>query len=78
MMKVTHHMSMNLAGCLRNFKGRKIRIFNDENGNILSDTEARAYIAELMDKGHKLMLIGNGECEGFDPFEKGCPGHAHE
>lgn len=45
----------------------------DEKGNELSDSQARAEIAKLQAKGHK--LIPGGDCEGFDPFGGGCPGH---
>lgn len=45
----------------------------DDEGKQLSDTEARAEIAKLQAKGHK--LIPTGDCEGFDPFGGGCPGH---
>ncbi len=69
-----HHMSINLAGLLRNYKGKKINVMEDDNGKTLSDKEARNYIAELQAKGHKLMSCSN-ECEGFDPFGGGCPGH---
>jgi len=67
-------MSVNLDGLLRNYKRKKINIFSNENGRELSDKEARAYIAELQAKGHKLMPMSD-ECEGFDPFGVGCPGH---
>ncbi len=74
MAKTTHHMSMNLEGLLRNYKRKKINIFSDDNGRELSDKEARQYIAELQAKGHKLMPMSDN-CEGFDPFGGGCPGH---
>ena len=67
-------MSVNLAGMLRNYKGRKINIMEDDNGRTLSDKEARAEIARLQALGHKLMCCSN-ECVGFDPFDSGCPGH---
>lgn len=54
-------------------KGKKINFLDDDNGRQMSDKEARAAIAELQAKGHK--LIPSGDCEGFDPFGGGCPGH---
>lgn len=48
----------------------------DDNGRILSDSEARTEIARLQALGHKLMPCG--DCEGFDPFGGGCPGHPIE
>ena len=73
-----HHTSINLEGLLKNYGRRKIRIFSDENGNEISDKEARKHIAEQLAKGHKLMCMSGNDCEGFDPFEKGCPGHKIE
>lgn len=73
MMRKIHHMCTNIDGLLRNMKGKKINFLSDENGKEMSDKEARAAIAELQAKGHK--LIPSGECEGFDPFGGGCPGH---
>lgn len=73
-MQSIHHMSVNLDGLLRNYKRRKINIMEDDNGRKLSDREARAEIARLQALGHKLMSCSN-ECEGFDPFGGGCPGH---
>lgn len=48
----------------------------DDDGRPVSDREARAYLAECQAKGWKLIPCGN--CEGFDPFEHGCPGHEIE
>jgi hypothetical protein len=70
----TSHMSMNIEGMLRIYKRRKINFFEDDKGRPLSDKEAREHIAGLQAKGHKLMQMSD-ECEGFDPFGKGCPGH---
>lgn len=72
-MKTIHHMSTNIEGLLRNTKGKKINFIDDDEGRTMSDKEARAAIAELQAKGHK--LIPSGNCEGFDPFGGGCPGH---
>ncbi len=72
-MNIRKHMSTNIEGMLRNMKGKKINFIDDDNGNPLSDKEARKLIAELQAKGHK--LIPCGDCDGFDPFGGGCPGH---
>ena len=69
-------MSMNLEGVLRNYKGKKINFFNDENGKELTDKEARQYIQECLGKGwKKIPLGGEDNCEGFDYLGGGCPGH---
>jgi len=39
----------------------------------MTDKAARKEIARIQELGHK--LIPCGECEGFDPFGGGCPGH---
>ena len=70
----TYHISTNIEGLLRNFKRKKMTgLFDDENGNPMSDSEIRKEISALQAKGHK--LIGSDNCEGFDPFGGGCPGH---
>lgn len=73
MKTVKHHMSCNIAGLLRNYKRKKINFIEDGNGNMLSDSEARHELAEMQQKGYKLIPID--DCEGFDPYGKGCPGH---
>ncbi len=75
-MRQIRHMSTNIEGLLRNFKRKKITFIEDDNGRMMSDTEARIEIAKLQAKGHK--LIQSGDCEGFDPFGGGCPGHEIE
>ena len=76
-MRIKRHLSTNIEGVLRNFKRRKMDgLFDDENGNPMSDKEIRKTLAELQAKGHK--LIGSENCEGFDPFGGGCPGHPIE
>ena len=73
MKRTRRHLSTNIEGMLNFMKGKKITFFDDENGNPMTDTEARKEIAELQAKGHK--LIPSNGCEGFDPFGGGCPGH---
>ena len=67
------HVCTNIEGLLRNMKGKKINFFENDNGGFMTDKEVREEIAELQAKGHK--LIGSADCEGFDPFGGGCPGH---
>ncbi len=72
-MQTIRHLSTNIEGMLRNYKGRKINWLDGPNGKPLSDKQARAAIAQLQALGHK--LIPSADCEGFDPFGGGCPGH---
>lgn len=75
-MKQTRHMGINLEGLLRNYKGKKINIFNDDNGKPVSDGEARKFIAECLGKGwKKIPMCGEESCPDFDHLEHGCPGH---
>jgi hypothetical protein len=68
------HMSMNIAGALRNAGKRKMTgLLSDDDGRELSDKEVRQHLSECLAKGWK--LIPAGECEGFDYFGGGCPGH---
>ncbi len=68
------HMATNIEGLLRNFKRRKLTgLLEDENGRRLGDKEARDFLAECQKKGWK--LLPSAECEGFDHFGGGCPGH---
>ncbi len=76
-MKTKHHMSVNIEGLLKQYKRKKITFFEDDNGKRLSDSEARAEISRLLSLGHKLIPTSK-ECEGFDPFGGGCPGHLVE
>jgi len=72
-MRTIRHLSTNIEGILKIMKGKKINFFDDDDGNPMTSKEARANIAKLQAKGHK--LIGSANCEGFDPFGGGCPGH---
>lgn len=67
------HMSANIEGMLRNYKGKKMDgLLNDEDGKEMSDKQARKFLAECLEKGWR--LIPCGDCEGFDN-QTGCPGH---
>jgi len=72
-MRVQFHMCTSIQGLLNNYKRKKITFITDDNGKAMSDKDARKELAELLKKGHK--YIPSSECEGFDPFEHGCPGH---
>lgn len=76
MKTIIRHLSINIEGLLKIYKGKKITVFDDDNGNPMTDKDVRAELSRLQDKGHK--LISNGNCEGFDPFGDGCPGHECE
>lgn len=69
----TRHMCLSIAGALRNYARRKMTgLMQDENDRDLSDKECRAYLAECLNKGWK--VIPMGECDNFD-YQTGCKGH---
>ncbi len=69
------HSSYNIAGLLHQATHgiQKLDFFEDDNGNLLTEEEAKSIVLNLQAQGHKLLPIG--ECDAFDPFGKGCPGH---
>jgi len=73
-MRQIRHMSVNIEGFLKMSKRKKLTgIFTDDNGNELSHTEAVKMLNDAQVDGWK--LIPCGDCEGFDYFRGGCPGH---
>lgn len=68
------HMKQSIAGCLRNNCVGTIDFLEDGNGKPLSDAEARIELNKLLEAGHTVMPVGD-DCEGFDVFGGGCPGH---
>ncbi|MDQ6477813.1 hypothetical protein [Dyadobacter sp. LHD-138] len=73
----TVHMSVNIQGFLRNAGKKDLTgIFSDENGKELSDSEARLMLQNALAKGWRKLPCS--DCEGFDHFEHGCPGHSIE
>ncbi|GAA4338566.1 hypothetical protein GCM10023149_48620 [Mucilaginibacter gynuensis] len=75
-MKTKRHMAVNIQGLLNAYKGKKIDVMTDDDGNFVSDQKARIHLHNLQIQGHKYMPCA--KCEGFDPFEHGCPGHVIE
>lgn len=73
-MRTKYHSSVNIQGLLDAYKGKKINILQDDDGNNLTDQKARIHLHNLQVQGHKYMCCSS-DCEGFDPFEHGCPGH---
>lgn len=68
------HMSMSVEGALRNYRNKSMAgLLIDDNGREMTDKEVRKYLAECQAKGWK--KIPCGDCEGFDHFGGGCPGH---
>ena len=79
MKKVTGHihMSVNIRGML-DYCNRKSMtgLIIDDEGRELSDKEARNYLYDHLEKGHKVLpMCDADECPDFDYFGGGCPGH---
>ena len=70
----TFHLKQSITGCLRNNPVGTIDFIEDSEGNLLSDAEARIELNKLLEAGHTVMPVGD-DCEGFDVFGGGCPGH---
>lgn len=46
------------------------------NGRYMSDLEARNYLMDHIEKGHKVLpMCDENECPDFDYYGGGCPGH---
>lgn len=79
MKKVTGHihMSVNIRGMLDYCKRKSMAgLIIDDKGRGLSDKEARDYLYDHLEKGHKVLpMCDEDECPDFDYFGGGCPGH---
>lgn len=76
-MKTKIHLSVNIKGMLENYRRRSMKgLLIDDNGKSMSDQQARDYLYECLAKGWK--VLPTTDCEGFDHFGKGCPGHKIE
>lgn len=69
---------MSIQGTLnqhpRDFQQAFQGVVTNDEGQVVSPDEFRRELLSLQAKGHKLFPMAS-DCEGFDPFEKGCPGH---
>jgi len=76
-MRQKRHMSLNIEGFLRHNKRKNLDgFFTDENGVPMSHGKATIMLHNAQIDGWK--LIPCGDCEGFDHFGGGCPGHPVE
>ena len=79
MKKVTGHihMSVNIRGMLDHCRRKSMAgLIIDDKGRELSDEEARNYLYNHLEKGHKVLpMCDEDECPDFDYFGGGCPGH---
>lgn len=78
MKKITghRHMCVNIRGMLNHFRRKSMAGLIVDKGRELSDEEARNYLYDHIEKGHKVLPMCNeDECPNFDYFGGGCPGH---
>ena len=72
------HCSLDIECFLESNKRKPLSfwsgMFRDSEGCLLSAQEGIRFLNRELNKGHKLIPIGDG-CEGFDPIT-GCPGHS--
>jgi hypothetical protein len=72
--KMIRHLKVSIDGFLANFKRKNMGgLIEKEDGTTMNDRDARIYLAECKAKGWK--YLPTADCEGFDHFDKGCPGH---
>jgi hypothetical protein len=68
-------MRLDIKGCLMNWKTKELKgMFRHDDGRAMSGEEAKDELLNELSRGHNYLPFG--ECVGFDPIEKGCPGHA--
>ena len=72
---MTFHMATSIEGLLHHYKRKKINFLTDQDGNFISDFQARKELKQMLANGQK--LIKSDGCSKFDP-EKGCLGHTKE
>ena len=74
MKKVTghKHMCVNIRGMLNHFGRKSMAGLITDKGRELSDEEARDYLYDHIEKGHKVLpLCDEDECPDFDYFGGG-------
>ncbi len=67
-------MACNIQGLIDHYKGKSLAGVIQDDGRPLSHQEARIYLHNRQVKGWKVIPV-NTDCEGFDYFGGGCPGH---
>ncbi len=68
------HMRLDIRGALLNWENRMFEnMFKTNDGRTMTGREAKLQLMDELAKGHN--YIPYGDCPGFDPVEKGCPGH---
>lgn len=73
-MTTIRHMSVNINGFLAAYKNKSMKgLIIDDDGKYMSDGEVRLYLHNCQVKGWKKLPMG--DCDGFDHFGGGCPGH---
>lgn len=79
MKKMTqYHVSIDIRGMLNHFRRKSMAGLIVDKGRELSDEEARNYLYDHIEKGHKVLpMCGSDKCPEFDYFGGGCPGHVH-
>ena len=68
-------MSINIRGMLDYCRRKSMAgLIIDDKGKELSDEEARNYLYDHLEKGHKVLPMRDAdECPDFDYFGGGCP-----
>lgn len=74
-MITTYHLCLDIAGYLKNHPDLDDyeNMLSDENGDVLSADEAKAYLQCALESG-KRVIMASPDCNNFD-FQTGCKGH---
>lgn len=70
------HLCGNIRVILDYYRRKSMAGFFTYNGRYMSDIEAKNYLMDHIEKGHKVLpMCDEDECPDFDYFGGGCPGH---
>ena len=70
------HTCVNIRGILNLYRRKSMAGFIIDDDRYMSDIEARNYLLDHIEKGHKVLpMCDEDECPNFDYFGGGCPGH---
>ena len=70
----TIHMSINIRGMLRHFKGRSMKgLMTKDDGTPASDEEVKIELYNHLAQGHNAIPMGH--CDNFDYVNGKCLGH---
>jgi len=67
--QTNYHLCMSIKGALLNWNDAEMKGIFEDDGRVLSNTEAKSMLMDLLADGHK--VIPAGECDSFDKIAGG-------